>query len=771
MTDPEQSSNTSYNVREAKNALDSNERSIIHTDNKRSGWWTAKLQGGTYAVESVSMKNRPDGWGHRLGDTTIEVDGKLCGKVTSKTVQGAWYTVKCAKPILGRSIKVTSKAKTPLHFAEIRAHGKPNKQCSADKCSAKQFLLKTGKCGACPTDYVQDPKDKKNCVYGKYVKEIKCKRGHRVDQLQVENFAGSKKLSHNGFAGGGWRNNDQIVKLPTDEYVKRVDGYHITSGYARNQLAKVVYFTSKDRIISCYYNRVRYRTERKTFTVKKGEYIQHINQYEDKRKCCGRITSVDTDTFKKDLAGALDDAALKKCSDSQYLKVEGENRSCVACKANYKRDADDASKCVLSCGDYTYLNADGNKCVADTCTRFEKLGKDGKCAECEKYVATPEAPAAPKLTKVALKNAKMSSQWCCKFKGMMLEAKNAIDGNANTMAHTRMGRGHWWYAQFTDGNKEVSEVRILNRKDCCGGRLKKTKVYVGRYFCGDLPDSTANGKEYIVKCAKPVTGNTVIIRQNTTYTALQLANVEVYGNDNCDHDERKNKWGAHKCMASSDCAGARYCSRWRWCHGKTGCPAVAKPKPQEPYVAEKILSKRQCGKMEEQLDKEGTMKTVDECLEAAAGDGYDFFVFSTHKSGGCRGCVKGTEKSFNGASNFDVYEIKPNYPVYLQDAANKKQCKLECDPRMPWDATLKKCRSSANVQKIKCSMSADQFVDKVEFKDVDGKSTASWTNADHFEIKLETPTASSTQVVNTYKPEYMLDGDANTLVHTKTGVN
>jgi hypothetical protein len=43
MTDPEQSSNTSYNVREAKNALDANERSIIHTDNKRSGWWTAKL--------------------------------------------------------------------------------------------------------------------------------------------------------------------------------------------------------------------------------------------------------------------------------------------------------------------------------------------------------------------------------------------------------------------------------------------------------------------------------------------------------------------------------------------------------------------------------------------------------------------------------------------------------------------------------------------------------------------------------------------------------
>lgn len=117
MEAPEQSSNTSYNVREAKNALDGNEKTIIHTDNNKSGWWTAKFTGGTYAVERIAFKNRKDGWGHRLGGSTVEIDGKLCGKVTAKTVAGAWYSVKCAKPILGRSVKVTSKDKTPLHFA------------------------------------------------------------------------------------------------------------------------------------------------------------------------------------------------------------------------------------------------------------------------------------------------------------------------------------------------------------------------------------------------------------------------------------------------------------------------------------------------------------------------------------------------------------------------------------------------------------------------------------------------------------------------------
>jgi len=323
MTDAEQSSNTSYNVREAKNALDSNEKTIIHTDNNKSGWWTAKLEGGAYAVEKVSMKNRPDGWGYRLGSATVEVDGKLCGKVTPKTVQGAWYTVKCAKPIIGRSVKVTSKDKTPLHFAEIRAFGKANKQCTTDKCSAKQFLLKTGKCGACPTDYVQDPQDKKDCVHGKYVKEVKCKRGHRVDQLSIENFAGQKKLSHNGFAGGGWRHNDQIVKLTADEYIRRVDAFHINRGYVRNELAKIVYFTNKNRIVSCYYSRARYSVDRKTFTAPKGEYIQMINQYEDKRRCCGRVTGVDTAKFAKSTIEALNDAFAKTCKPDQYLFVQG----------------------------------------------------------------------------------------------------------------------------------------------------------------------------------------------------------------------------------------------------------------------------------------------------------------------------------------------------------------------------------------------------------------------------------------------------------------
>jgi hypothetical protein len=127
--------------------------------------------------------NRPDGWGDRLGDAEITVDDKVCGAVQSETKQGVWYTVTCEYPIIGKSIKVTSKADTPLHFAEFRAFGKPNKQCTTDTCTGTQYLLKTGECANCPSGWMTDPDNKNSCIYGKYLREIKCKRGHRVDQI------------------------------------------------------------------------------------------------------------------------------------------------------------------------------------------------------------------------------------------------------------------------------------------------------------------------------------------------------------------------------------------------------------------------------------------------------------------------------------------------------------------------------------------------------------------------------------------------------------
>lgn len=56
--------------------------------------------------------------------------------------------------------------------------------------------------------------------------------------------------------------------------------------------------------------------------------------------------------------------------------------------------------------------------------------------------------------------------------------------NNNKFTHTKKGVNQWWKASFVGGEQWVWKVRIQNRVDCCGGRLKGTKVMIGGQQCG-----------------------------------------------------------------------------------------------------------------------------------------------------------------------------------------------------------------------------------------------------------------------------------------------
>jgi len=739
-------------VREAANALDGNEKTIIHTENQKSGWWRAKFKNGSFKVNQVKLLNRPDGWGARLGDATLEIDGKECGKVQSSTKQNAWYTVTCTKPIIGRTIKVTSKAGTPLHFAEIRVFGTANNQCKTDSCdpsnklTPNHFLLKSGKCQACPSGYVHDPQDKTKCVYGHYIREIKCKRGHRVDQLQITNFAGTAGLSHKGWAGGAWREDDQIVKLNADEYVKRVDGHHVASGRMQGQLAKIVYFTNKDRMISCFNKNVKYSTEKKTMTAASGEFIKFINQDSDSNRCCGRITSIVTDTLKKSFTEALDDEAVQKCPANQHLLVEGQKRSCAACKTGWKRHPDSIYKCILDCPEYKYLKTDvadndqvSYQCVSDTCTDYESLGKDGKCHACQQ--AQSLWPAAVKLTAIPLTNAKMSSTWCCKhLQQAKLSAEFAIDGKKDTMAHTAGGRGHWWSADFKEGTREVTKVKITNRQDCCGDRLAKTRVYIDDVLCGQVPDTTKTGDAHEIVCAAPITGSKIVIRHDARYAPLQLAIVEAFGNDNCNHDERLNGLGPHRCTESSHCQGKRTCSKFRWCQGQSGCAAAAVPKERPTWLLKTLSTKSKCADVDtEEYDKEFEMTSAEECAAAVVDAGFKYFQYQsgtaakTETQAACKACKSSQTVAIDAAhaeAGISTFETYPNYPLQLKDPQDNKKCVMTCDPRLPWDAALGACMSRQSAKEFTCHHDARGFLTKVRFVSEDGTVSDSSTAPD-----------------------------------------
>merc|ERR1712066_414153 len=59
-------------------------------------------------------------------------------------------------------------------------------------------------------------------------------------------------------------------------------------------------------------------------------------------------------------------------------------------------------------------------------------------------------------------------------------------GGKFTCIHTlNDADGPWWRAQF-NATYTIGKVKILNRGDCCGGRLKGTKVYIGENLFGTL---------------------------------------------------------------------------------------------------------------------------------------------------------------------------------------------------------------------------------------------------------------------------------------------
>lgn len=135
------------------------------------------------------------------------------------------------------------------------------------------------RCQACPKGLtVPDPSDPTECVIHLLLKQVTCKRGHRVDQLSFETYGGERKLSHQGLAGGAWRK-DQVLNLDSGEHIKRVEAYHIDGGYLNDELAKIVYVTSKDKIVSCFYDRARYKTTKQVFEAGEGKQIMMVNQY------------------------------------------------------------------------------------------------------------------------------------------------------------------------------------------------------------------------------------------------------------------------------------------------------------------------------------------------------------------------------------------------------------------------------------------------------------------------------------------------------------
>jgi integrin beta 3 len=111
---------------------------------------------------------------------------------------------------------------------------------------------------------------------------------------------------------------------------------------------------------------------------------------------------------------------------------------------------------------------------------------------------------------------------------------NAFSGGSK-FTHTNKGVGMWWRAQFGQ-EYWIDRVRILNRKDCCGGRLAGTEVFVGGEKCGKVESGTRNGQWYTVKCQNDLKGSQITLK-TTRNEYLSISGIEVWTGEEVDEEE------------------------------------------------------------------------------------------------------------------------------------------------------------------------------------------------------------------------------------------
>jgi hypothetical protein len=119
-------------------------------------------------------------------------------------------------------------------------------------------------------------------------------------------------------------------------------------------------------------------------------------------------------------------------------------------------------------------------------------------------------------TRVSFQGARQSSPYA----GNRFPPNNAFS-NGSKFTHTNRGVGMWWSARFRGGAKWIWQVRVLNRRDCCGNRLSGTKVMIDNQVCGQVENGTRNGQWYTVKCSKPMRGSTLkLVTTRSDYLSI-----------------------------------------------------------------------------------------------------------------------------------------------------------------------------------------------------------------------------------------------------------
>ncbi|XP_062574338.1 uncharacterized protein LOC134275769, partial [Saccostrea cucullata] len=106
------------------------------------------------------------------------------------------------------------------------------------------------------------------------------------------------------------------------------------------------------------------------------------------------------------------------------------------------------------------------------------------------------------------------------------------NGNLNDFCHTKIDATPWYRIDLGK-SYSVDEVRIFNRRNCCGNRFRNAVILVGETLgslktCGTFKGPGKTGQMIKIKCPGGMTGRWVQILQKYR-SAMNLADVQVFG--------------------------------------------------------------------------------------------------------------------------------------------------------------------------------------------------------------------------------------------------
>jgi hypothetical protein len=79
---------------------------FTHTKPGVGQWWEVGFNQG-YWVDRIRVRNRKSCCGNRLNRTKVFIGDQECGSVNGGS-NGAWYTVKCSKPLFGNKVRLVT---------------------------------------------------------------------------------------------------------------------------------------------------------------------------------------------------------------------------------------------------------------------------------------------------------------------------------------------------------------------------------------------------------------------------------------------------------------------------------------------------------------------------------------------------------------------------------------------------------------------------------------------------------------------------------------